>query len=101
MVTDGAGWHRNQDLAIPENMRLLTLPSYAPELDPVGQLWDELREKWFLNRVFDSLEALEGHLETGLRSMERSPGSVRSIVSWPWVIDSLLIWNWKLSWLAS
>jgi transposase len=91
MVMDGAGWHRNQDLVIPENMRLLTLPPYSPELNPVEHLWDELREKWFHNRVFDSLEALEDHLETGLRSMEGSPEIVRSIVSWPWIIDSLLI----------
>ena len=91
MVMDGAGWHRNQDLVIPENMRLLTLPPYSPELNPVEHLWDELREKWFHNRVFDSLEALEDHLETGLRSMEGSSEMVRSIVSWPWIIDSLLI----------
>ena len=45
MMANGAGWHRNQGLAIPESMRLLTLPPYAPELDPVGQLWDEFREK--------------------------------------------------------
>ena len=38
MVMDGAGWHRNQDLVIPENMRLLTLPPYSPELNPVDSL---------------------------------------------------------------
>ncbi len=91
MVMDGAGWHRNQDLVIPDNMRLLLLPPYSPELNPVEHLWDELREKWFHNRVFDSIEALEDHLKTGLRSMEGSPEIVRSIVSWPWIIDSLLI----------
>lgn len=91
MVMNGAGWHRNQDLVVPENMRLLPLPPYSPELNPVEHLWDELREKWFHNRVFDSLEALEDHLETGLRSMEGSPEIVHSIVSWPWITDSLLI----------
>lgn len=91
MVMDGAGWHRNQDLVIPENMRLLTLPPYSPELNPVEHLRVELREKWFHHRIFDSLEALEDHLETGLRSMEQMPDMVRSIVSWPWIIDSLLI----------
>ena len=91
MVMDGAGWHRGQGLVVPENMRLLTLPPYSPELNPVEHLWDELREKWFHNRVFDSIEALEDHLETGIRSMEGSPEIVRSIVSWPWIINSLLI----------
>ena len=91
MVMDGAGWHRGQGLVVPENMRLLTLPPYSPELNPVEHLWDELWEKCFHNRVFDSIEALEDHLKTGIRSMEGSPEIVRSIVSWPWIIDSLLI----------
>jgi len=38
MVRDGAGWHRAKDLRIPENMRLLPLPPYSPELNPVEHL---------------------------------------------------------------
>ncbi|WP_156912861.1 transposase [Methylocaldum szegediense] len=40
------------------NLRLLSLPPYAPELDPVEHLWDELREKAFYFLVFDSMDAL-------------------------------------------
>ena len=40
-------------------MRLLALPPYAPELNPVGHLWDELREKCFHNKAFNSIDALE------------------------------------------
>jgi transposase len=45
LVLDGAGWHRAKDLRIPENMRLLHLPPYSPELNPVEHLWEEIREK--------------------------------------------------------
>ena len=62
LVLDGAGWHKATTLSIPKNMRLLPLPPYAPELNPVEHLWDELREKSFCNRVFDSIESLENHL---------------------------------------
>ena len=55
------------------NMRLLSLPPYAPELNPVEHVWDELREKRFHNRVFDSLDALEDHLEIALRDFEMPP----------------------------
>jgi len=51
-------------------MRLISLPPYVPELNPVEHLWDELREKAFRNMVFDSLDALEDHLETSLRMIE-------------------------------
>jgi transposase len=87
MVLDGAGCHTAKSLAVPKNMRLLALPPYAPELNPVEHLWDELREKAFGNLVFESLDALEDHLEISLRMMERDPQSMRSIVAWPWIMN--------------
>ena len=90
MVPDGAGWRQSGSLALPANLRLLNLPPYSPELNPVEHLWDELREKSFHNLVFDSIDALEGHLESALREMENDLARVRSIVAWPWIIKSLV-----------
>jgi transposase len=91
MVLDGAGWHKAASLVVPDNMRLVSLPPYAPELNPVEHLWDELREKAFGNLVFDSLDALEDHLEGSLKQLERDRSRVHSIVSWPWIINSLMM----------
>jgi transposase len=90
MVLDGAGWHASKALRVPDNVRLLPLPAYAPELDPVEHLWDELREKYFNNLVFGSIDALEDHLEAALRTLEHECDRVRSIVRWPWIINALL-----------
>jgi transposase len=89
MVLDGAGWHQSGSLTLPANLRLLPLPPYSPELNPVEHLWDELREKAFHNRVFNSIDALEDHLEVSLRALENDHDRVHSIVAWPWIIDSL------------
>ena len=89
LVLDGAGWHRNQSLIPPENMRLLFLPPYSPELNPVEHLWDELREKHFHNRVFDSLDALENHLVEALSGMENNPNLTKSITGWDWIINTI------------
>lgn len=89
MVLDGAGWHQSESLSLAPNLRLLKLPPYAPELNPVEHLWDDLREKSFHNRVFDSLDALENHLEAVLLEMELDHQRVHSIVAWPWIIHSL------------
>jgi hypothetical protein len=62
LVGDGAGWHRSETLKAPANIYLLKLPRYAPELTPIEHIWDELREKFFHNRVFQRLHALEEHL---------------------------------------
>ena len=86
MVLDGAGWHKTQ-FKLPGNLRLHLLPPYSPELNPQEHIWDELREKWFHNRVFDSLQALEVQLVTGLRALEANPALVKSIAGWEWIID--------------
>jgi hypothetical protein len=91
MVIDGAGWHRSAELKAPANIHLLKLPPYAPELNPIEHVWDELREKFFHNRVFNSLDALEDHLAMALKALEQEPNKVASIVSWPWIISALLV----------
>jgi transposase len=70
MVLDGAGWHRANDLAVPWNMRLEALPPYSPQLNPVEYIWDEIREKWFANEVFNSLHAVEDRLVEALVALE-------------------------------
>lgn len=65
MVVDGASSHVSKDLVVPENIRLLRLPPYAPELNPQEHVWDEIREKEFPNRVFNDLSRVIGQLETG------------------------------------
>ena len=89
MVLDGAGWHKSKEIELAENMRTLFLPPYSPELNPQEHVWDELREKFFHNRAFDSLDALETHLEEALRSLESSPQRMRSIAGWDWIINSV------------
>lgn len=93
MVMDGAGWHSSKKLVAPSNIRLLALPPYAPELNPVEHLWDELREKCFHNKVFASIGALEDDLAVGLLAMENTPEVIKSITNWPWIIDVLSKWK--------
>lgn len=88
MVLDGAGWHKNKTLPIPDNIRLLSVPSYSPELNPVEHLWDELREKHVHNHAFDSLDALENQRVDALRSLENNCEQVQSICNCEWIINA-------------
>ena len=47
-VIDGAGWHKAGDLKIPENMSLMFIPPYSPELKPVENVWQFLRQTYLL-----------------------------------------------------
>lgn len=86
MVLDGASSHKAKALILPENIALIPLPAYAPELNPQEHLWDELREKEFPNRVFESMQAVLAQLESGLPSLCRDSARLRSITAWPWIL---------------
>jgi hypothetical protein len=90
MIVDGASSHRGKDLVVPENIRLLPLPPYSPELNPQEHLWDEIREKEFPNRVFDSLDGVKKQLRSGLVRLARDDIRVRSITAWPWIVTLIL-----------
>lgn len=62
MIMDGAASHRHSGLKVPDNILIVYLPPYSPELNPVEHLWDDMREKFFCNRVFDSMVAVEKRL---------------------------------------
>lgn len=91
MVLDGAGWHKDKGLEIPENIRLISLPPYSPQLNPAEHLWEEIREKWFTNLAFDSLDAVENHLADALRSLEQNQDKVRSLTGFDWIVNCNLI----------
>ena len=87
IVLDGASSHKAKDLVVPDNIRLLTLPPYAPELNPQEHIWDELREKEFPNRVFSHLDAVMRQLEQGLHGLAADPDRLHSLTAWPWIIS--------------
>lgn len=87
MVLDGASSHRAKDLEVPDNMRLVALPPYAPELNPQEHVWDELREKEFPNRVFNHLDLVIEQLESGLPRLKADHRRLRSLTAWPWIIS--------------
>jgi putative transposase len=54
LVCDNAGWHKSKELIIPSNISILNIPPYTPEMNPVEQLWHEIREKGFANQIFSN-----------------------------------------------
>jgi putative transposase len=87
LILDGASSHKSRDLRVPENIRLHRLPGYSPELNPQEHVWDELREKEFPNRVFDSLEGVISQLESGLPRLAADREGLRSLTAWPWIVS--------------
>src|SRR5438309_5276701 len=89
LVLDGAPNHRCGKLAVPHNITLLYLPPYSPELNPKENLWDEIREKIFKNYALKSIDAVRAKLKQAILYIERNPKLVRSITSFPYIINSI------------
>ena len=88
LILDGAGYHQKAALEIPENMTLLHLPPYSPELNPKENLWDEIREKIFKNYALKSITAVRAKLRQAILHIERNPEIVKSITSFPYIAKS-------------
>lgn len=85
MVMDQAGWHIAGDLQVPDNMRLLLLPPYSPELNPAEHLWKSIRQDCFANHVFKDLCAVERALVQGLVELEANPQRTQSMAGFSWI----------------
>ena len=58
ILLDGAGWHIAKDLKIPENITLFPIPPYSPELNPVENIWQYLRQNKLAIQVWDDYNSI-------------------------------------------
>jgi transposase len=79
LLLDRAGWHTTGDLTVPKNMTLIFLPSRAPELNPVENVWQYLRQNWLSNRVFDTYEAIIDAACEAWNNLVAEPDTITSI----------------------
>ena len=84
VLLDQAGWHVSPKLKVPANITLLPLPAKAPELNPMENVWQFVRDNWLSNRVFTSYEDVLDHCCTAWNR----------IVDQPWRIMSIGLRDW-------
>jgi len=85
MVLDRAGWHLSKTLVTPENISLLPLPPYSPELNPIEHLWEEIREKGLSNTAFQSLNELEDKLCEEIKKISENTILIKSMTNFPYL----------------
>jgi len=89
MVLDGAPNHRSAGLKIPDNIILIFLPPYSPELNPKENIWDEIREKIFKNFALKSMRKVEQKLCDAELYIRKKPDIVRSIAAFDYITAAL------------
>jgi len=85
LTLDGAGGHQvGSKLRVPENISLLPLPAYSPELNPVENVWQFLRQNYLANSVFDSYDAIVNACCDAWNALIADPDRITSIASRSW-----------------
>ena len=87
MAVDNAVWHKAKTLKIPDNIRLFYLPPRTPELNPIEQIWKEVRKRGFKNKIFKTLDKVVDHLCNTLNSL--SNDCVKRITGRDWILAML------------
>jgi hypothetical protein len=85
LIWDGAGYHTSRDLVVPANITLLPLPPYAPELNPVENLWHYLRSHHWSNRAYRDYKALVRAATAGRRAVCLGPETIKSVCAAPYL----------------
>src|SRR3954453_10682585 len=84
LVLDQAGWHTTEKLRLPENLSLRPLPPKSPELNPVENVWQFLRQNKLSNRIFGNYEAIVTAACDAGNSLIADPARITSIGTRPW-----------------
>ena len=84
LVLDGAGWHTSPKLPVPNNISLLPLPRYSPELNPVENVWEFLRANFLSHRVWENYDAIVDACCDAWNKLMRMPEQIASIATRSW-----------------
>ena len=79
LLVDQAGWHLSAGLFIPANITIIPLPPKCPELNPVENIWQYMRDNWLSNRIFKSYDDIVDHCCYAWNTLLDRPWKIMSI----------------------
>jgi len=85
LAVDCASWHKSKGLVVPDNIRLFYLPPYTPEMNPIEQIWKELRKIGFKNEMFNTLDKVADRLCDTINELSRD--IVKSVTGRDWILS--------------
>lgn len=86
VVVDGAAWHTSDQCPCLDNLSLLVLPPYSPELNPIENLWAQLRQRWLANRCFQDYEAIVEACCEAWNGFTEQAGAIQNLCARSWAV---------------
>ena len=85
LCCDGASWHKSVILQVPDNIQIIFIPPYTPEMNPIEQIWKEIRKMGFGNEIFSSLDKVVDRLCETIRSL--TADIIKSVTARSWILS--------------
>jgi len=79
LILDGAGWHRSNELVVPDNIKLIFLPPYSPQLNPLERIWNYIKGHFTRGAYFEDLDEIEDRVVQGAKFLHDNPEIVMSV----------------------
>ncbi len=79
LILDQAGWHLSHKLVVPQNITLVALPPKCPELNPIENVWQFMRQNWLSNRIFETHRDVVDHCSRAWNKLIERPWTIMSI----------------------
>ncbi len=84
LIMDQAGWHTSAKLTVPADITVVTLPSRSPELNPVENIWQFMRDNRLSNRVFSGHDDIVNHCRDASNKLIAQPWKIMSVGHREW-----------------
>ena len=84
IIMDKAGWHSTKNIKTPQNISVLHLPAYSPELNAQENIWEYLKDNFLSNRVFESTKDIADACVNAWNKLIKNPDLIESITSREW-----------------
>jgi transposase len=85
ILIDGAGWHIARHLLVPDNVSLLRLPPYSPELNAQENIWQYLRQNYLAGRIFNTYTQIVRACCSAWNALTDETGRIASIATRDWL----------------
>ena len=85
LIIDNAAFHSTKDVQLPENIILIPIPPYCPELNPAEKMWQWFKSKVSM-KIYKSLEELEDKLTKLIKDTDNQ--KVKSITSYQYLVNN-------------
>ena len=87
VIIDNAGFHTSQNITIPDNIKLIRIPPYTPELNPAEKVWQWMKDKVAM-KLFKDMKTLQDKITEMVNQL--TPELIMSITGYEFYIETFL-----------